>query len=270
MTDVKSAAQFVGDIPKNYDEGLGPNIFEGYAEDIAARAANLEPSRVLELAAGTGIVSRKLRDRLPKDTELVVTDLNPPMLDVARKKFRPGENVEFAQADAMKLDYRDGSFDLIVCQFGVMFFPDRVASYGEALRVLRPGGAYLFNAWGTKEENQFSKIANDVVVERYPDDPPGFYKVPFSYADASVAKADLKAAGFTKVEHTPVTLTRKVKDVPAFARGAVYGNPLAEEIRNRKGDPDALVREIESRFRKTFGGGDTISLTAHVYLATKG
>lgn len=269
MTDTKTASQFVGDIPKNYDERLGPNIFEGYAEDIAKRAAALKPARVLELAAGTGIVSRKLRDQLPKETSLVVTDLNPPMLDVARAKFRDGEKVEFAQADAMKLAYPDASFDLIVCQFGVMFFPDRVASYREALRVLRLGGAYLFNAWGTKEENQFSKIANDVVVEHYPNDPPGFYKVPFSYADPAIAKADLKTAGFATVEHVPVSLTRKVKDVASFARGAVYGNPLAEEIRNRKGDPERLVKEIEARMRAAFGAGDTMSLKADVYVARK-
>src|SRR6187402_861036 len=181
------ASQFVGDIPGNYDRGLGPVIFEDYAADMARRAAALKPLRVLELAAGTGIVSRKLRDALSPDAQLVVTDLNAPMLDVARAKFRPGERVEFATANAMELGFPDGMFDLVVCQFGVMFFPDKVASFREARRVLRAGGTYLFNVWGRISENPFAAVAQEVSASFFPDNPPGFYRVPFSYADSTIA-----------------------------------------------------------------------------------
>jgi len=119
------AAGFIGNIPQYYDQGLGPIIFAGYAADIARRAAADRPARVLETAAGTGIVTRKLRDALPADTQLTATDLNPPMLDIARAKFRPGEQVGFQPADAIALPFADQSFDAIVCQFGVMFFPTR-------------------------------------------------------------------------------------------------------------------------------------------------
>lgn len=156
MSDANSA--FVGSIPKDYDAGLGPNIFQDYAAVMAMRAAALHPADVLEMAAGTGIVSRQLRDSMP-GARLVVTDLNPPMLEVATAKFAPGE-VEILQANAMALPFEDGAFDMVVCQFGVMFFPDKVVSFREAARVLRPGGHYLFSTWGTQDDNPFAQIAN--------------------------------------------------------------------------------------------------------------
>jgi ubiquinone/menaquinone biosynthesis C-methylase UbiE len=135
------ASQFTGDVPRHYDSALGPVLFEPYARDIAARVAALGPVRkVLELAAGTGIVTRKLRDALPRDATIVATDLNPAMLELARPRFHADERVTFRPADAIKLPFPDGEFDLVVCQYGVMFFPDRIAAFREARRVLGPAG----------------------------------------------------------------------------------------------------------------------------------
>ena len=153
----KNPSAFTGDIPTHYDRGLGPIIFQPYAEDIAARVAAQGPKRVLELAAGTGIVSRALRDALAPDAHLTITDLNAPMLDVARTKFRAEEAVSFTPADALSLDFPNDHFDMVVCQFGVMFFPDKVAAFKEARRVLAPGGDYIFSVLGSLEENPFSK-----------------------------------------------------------------------------------------------------------------
>lgn len=266
-----AASQFVGDIPVFYDRNLGPNIFEGYAADIARRAVALSPANVLELAAGTGIVSRKLRDALPAAVKLTITDLNAPMLDVARGKFRAGENVDFSTADAMSLPFPDGAFDLIVCQFGVMFFPDKVASFREALRVLRPGGAYLFNTWGTWTENPFAQITHRLVEETFPDNPPGFYRVPFSYADGPAGIADLKAAGFSSATHEAVPLTRNVTDLNAFAQGLVRGNPMIDEINKRPGaDAAKLAATLESRLRAAWGAEPaTMPLNANIFLARR-
>jgi Methylase involved in ubiquinone/menaquinone biosynthesis len=173
-------AAFVGSIPQHYDQGLGPLIFVDYAADIARRAAALKPARVLETAAGTGIVTRKLRDALPADTHLTVTDLNAPMLEVARAKFKPGEQVAFQPADATALPFDDGSFDAIVCQFGMMFYPDKEKSYREAYRLLTPGGTYLFSVWDSHRYNPFGRIANDNAKKFFPADPPQFYNVPYS------------------------------------------------------------------------------------------
>jgi len=265
----RSANEFVGDIPTWYDSQLGPNIFADYAGDIAGRAAALNPARTLELAAGTGIVSRRLRDAITG--ALSVTDLNAPMLEVAKQKVGANENVRFEVANAMALPFEDGALDLVVCQFGVMFFPDKVASFREALRVLRPGGRYLFNAWGTQAQNPFARIAHEAVMAFFPDDPPGFYLVPFSYADRDIAIADLRGAGFCDATCETLALQKHVHDVGALAHGLVFGNPLIDEVRQRGGDPETLVSAIEARFRREFGGERaTMPLLANVYSATRG
>lgn len=265
MTD--SASQFVGDIPRHYDEGLGPVIFEGFARDIAGRAAKTGATSVLELAAGTGIVSRKLRDALSSGARLVVTDLNEPMLDIARRKFRIGEAVEFAPADAMQLDFPDDSFDLIVCQFGVMFFPDKIAAFREAARVLAPGKPYLFNTWRPMAENPFSQVAFDVTAKFFPDDPPVFYRVPFSYPDPAIVMADMAAAGFREVTCTTLAIETQVGSWRDFARGIVLGNPLAAEIASRGGvSPDDVIDAVESRYREMWGDEPAkMPLSANVF-----
>jgi len=251
---IVTTSQFVGDIPETYDRYLGPILFEDYADDLARRAAAMGPMRVLELAAGTGVVSRRLRDALPKETHLTVTDLNAPMLEVARAKFNADENVEFIVADAMQLDFPDSEFDFIICQFGVMFFPDKVAAFREALRVLRVGGTYLFNTWRPIAQNPCAKIADDVTAQFFPDDPPLFYKAPFSYPGPETVCTDMSAAGFVEIEHDAVNLTKPVTDWRQLARGLVYGNPLIDEIRRRGGvDADDVMGTLETELRAHLG-----------------
>lgn len=252
MTDDASA--FIGDIPFHYDAGLGPVLFEDHAAEIARRACALRPLHVLELAAGTGIVSRKLRDGLAADADLLVTDLNAAMLDVARARFFGVERVTFAIADATHPGFDDAAFDLIVCQFGVMFFPDRGAALREALRMLRPGGSYLFSVWDRIEENPFARIAQETCIHFFPEDPPGFYRVPFSCADTARMVEEMTDAGFTDVRSETVELEKAVDDLKAFARGLVFGNPLVEEIRSRRGAaPEEVVAVLEDRLRAAFG-----------------
>ena len=249
-----NSARFVGDIPSHYDTGLGPNVFFDFADRLTKRCTDIAASDVVEIAAGTGILSRRLRDNLSPEARLVVTDLNPPMLDIAKVKFSNTENVEFTVADAMNLPFEDSEFDLMVCQFGVMFFPDKPASYREAARVLRSGGYYIFNVWGAMSENPFSQMAYDVSAKFFPEDPPGFYKVPFHYGDPADVKNDLAAAGWHDVEHETIQLRRTIDDPEAFATAIVYGNPLIDEIRERGGvDPDTVAGAMLDALHSTFG-----------------
>jgi ubiquinone/menaquinone biosynthesis C-methylase UbiE len=174
------AADFIGSIPAFYDQGLGPIFFTEFADDIARRVAVSVPSPVLEIAAGTGIVTRRLRDLLPSEAQLIATDLNPPMLEVARGKFRPDEKVEFQPADATALPFPDASIDAIVCQFGVMFFPDKDMGYREAHRVLVGGGRYLFSVWDSHRHNPIGRLMTEILTGLFPRDPPQFYQVPFA------------------------------------------------------------------------------------------
>ncbi len=167
-------ARFVGDIPIFYDRGLGPVIFEDYAADIAHRTAASAPIDVLETAAGTGIVTRKLRDSLDPQAKLTATDLNEPMLEVAKTKFGAAEQVIFRSADATALPFDDDAFDAIVCQFGLMFFPDKDRAHREARRTLRPGGRYLFSVWDAPRYNPFPRLGLEVIERFFPGDPPQF------------------------------------------------------------------------------------------------
>lgn len=248
------AASFTGSIPQYYDQGLGPVIFAGYAADIAQRAAAGNPARVLETAAGTGIVTRKLRDALPAAAHLIATDLNPPMLEIARAKFRAGEQVEFQPADATALPFADQSFDAVVCQFGIMFFPDKARSFSEVYRVLAPGGRYLFSVWDSHRHNPFGRIVHEVAKRFFPADPPQFYNVPFSCHQVDPIKELLITAGFGDIGISVTRLERELPDVAKFARAAVYGNPLIDQIRSRGGvEPDEIVGALAQEFRREFG-----------------
>ena len=263
------AASFVGNIPEHYDGGLGPVIFVDYAADIARRAAACSPARVLETAAGTGIVTRQLRDILPPGVHVTATDLNAPMLEVARTKFRPGEEVDFRPADATVLPFADSAFDAVVCQFGVMFFPNKDASYREVHRVLAPGGRYLFSVWDSHRHNPFGRIAHETAASFFPADPPQFYTVPFSYYQIDPIKESLVDAGFNDIS---VAVVRREKDIPdtaRFARGLVYGNPLIDQIKQRGGvDPDRVVDALAQALRREFGADPgRMSLQAIVFSA---
>jgi SAM-dependent methyltransferase len=248
------AARFIGNIPEHYDVGLGPMIFVDYAADIARRAAACIPTRVLETAAGTGIVTRQLRDFLPPGVHVAATDLNAPMLEVARTKFRSGEQVDFQPADATALPFSDGAFEAVVCQFGVMFFPQKDTSYREVHRVLAPGGRYLFSVWDSHRYNPFGRIAHETAARFFPADPPQFYTVPFSYYQIDPIKESLINAGFTDINVAVVGLEKEIPDAAHFAGGLVHGNPLIDEIRGRGGvDPDQIIDALAQALRQEFG-----------------
>jgi ubiquinone/menaquinone biosynthesis C-methylase UbiE len=178
---------FAGSIPENYDRYLVPLIFESFAQDIAQRAAVLSPSAVLETAAGSGVVTRALTPRLSPDASYVVTDLNQPMLDYAAARQVTDSRISWRKADAQALPFEDAAFDLVCCQFGVMFFPDRQSGYREAKRVLEPGGCFLFSVWDRIEENVFANDVTNALAEVFPSDPPRFLaRTPHGYYDTAL------------------------------------------------------------------------------------
>ena len=256
-------SQFTGSIPMLYDRCLGPILFEPYAKDLAARAAALRPGRILETAAGTGIVTAALAAALP-DAEIVATDLNQAMLDVAAARGLPGR-VSFRVADAQALPFQETSFDLVVCQFGAMFFPDRVGAYREARRVLRPGGRFLFNVWDSLANNPVSELLGDSVAALFPDDPPSFYRrVPFGYHDKARIEADLRAAGFADIAVETVTRSSRV-DARAAALGLCQGSPMGNEIEARGGDPRAVAKLAAEALAAV--DGEEMPMSAHVVSA---
>ena len=263
-----NAAGFTGDIPQHYDEGLGPILFVDYADDIARRAAAYAPKRVLETAAGTGIVTRRLYDVLPQ-AEILATDLNLTMLQWAAKKFRPTDGrVAFRPADATALPFADNMCEAIVCQFGVMFYPDKEKSYREAYRVLAPGGRYIFNVWDSHRHNPFGRMAHEIASSFFANDPPQFYNVPFGYHLIDPIKESLIAAGFSDLKIAVVKKEHKLTDAAARARGMILGNPIVDQIKARGGDPNTVVEAAKAALEREFAS-KPIPLQAIVFEARK-
>lgn len=235
---------FSGSIPELYDTLLVPLIFEPYAVDMAARAAACQPTRVLEVAAGTGAVTRALARALPATTEVVATDLNLPMLDRAAAvgTDRP---VTWQQADAQQLPFADGSFDLVICQFGAMFFPDRPRAFAEARRVLTPGGKLLLSVWGRIEDNDFANVVTKALVQRFPENPPMFLaRTPHGHYDPAPIQADARAGGFTAdVMYDVVAARSRAKTARGVAIAYCQGTPVRGEL--EAFGPDALTGATE-------------------------
>ena len=191
---------FAGSIPENYDRYMVPLIFEPYAADIAQRAASFSASAVLETAAGSGVVTRALAPRLPLSARYTVTDLNQPMLDYAASRQAPDSRISWRKADALALPFENATFDLVCCQFGAMFFPDRISGYREAKRVLKPGGHFLFSVWDRIEENVFANDVTNALARIFPNNPPRFLaRTPHGYHNTALIRSELEAAGFSRV-----------------------------------------------------------------------
>jgi ubiquinone/menaquinone biosynthesis C-methylase UbiE len=242
MDKPSSDTVFTGSIPERYDTLLVPLIFQPYADDLAARAAALlpapalAPAHVLETAAGTGVLTRALARALPAAVGLLATDLNQPMLDHAARVGTP-RPVLWMQADAAHLPFDDARFDLVVCQFGVMFFPDKAQAFAEARRVLRPGGALLFNVWDRIEHNELAHTVTLALADLFPADPPRFMaRTPHGYFDTAVIAADLARAGFTEAPQI-VTVAARSRAPSARLAAQAYceGTPLRNEIEARPG-----------------------------------
>lgn len=225
---------FAGSIPEIYDRHLVPLIFRAYADDLASRIAALDPMRLLETAAGTGALTRSLASRLPAVARIVATDLNEPMLE--RNKAHLGEDPRFSwqPADAQALPFEDASFDVVAAQFGVMFFPDKRRGFSEARRVLRDGGVFLFNVWDELASNQFTDVVTQAVAEVFPDDPPLFFaRTPHGYCDADRIRADVAAAGFSRVVIEGVEFRSRAPSPQIAATALCQGTPLRNEIEAR-------------------------------------
>jgi ubiquinone/menaquinone biosynthesis C-methylase UbiE len=266
MVDPDTA--FTGSVPQLYDLYLRPILFEPYATDLARRATALRPRRILEIAAGTGVVTEAVLEAMP-EAEIAATDLNQAMLDVAEARIGTGR-ARFRTMDAQALDFPDGAFDLVLCQFGVMFFPDRIGAYREAKRVLAPGGHFLFNVWASLEENAVSKVIAEAVAELLGGAAPSFVeRVPFGYHDRKQVERDLRSAGFTEVACETVDKRSRFADPRDAARGLCLGTPLRAEIEARApGRIDALVEAVaESLAPFVTAEGLDAPMRAHVFTA---
>jgi ubiquinone/menaquinone biosynthesis C-methylase UbiE len=263
---------FAGSIPEIYDRFLVPLIFEPYARDLAERLAKVNPQAVLETAAGTGVLTRAIVSRLPADARIEATDLNQPMLDHAAAKQRGESRITWRQADALALPFEDQSFDAVACQFGVMFFPNKVQGYKEARRVLKPGGHLFFNVWDQISKNEFAHVVTETLATYFPQNPPCFLaRTPHGYHDVGKLREELTMAGFTSIsiETRDDTSSAPSPREPAIAY--CQGTPLRNEIAAL--DPsglEAATQESAKALALRFGNGPIKGrIRAHVITAIR-
>jgi SAM-dependent methyltransferase len=260
---------FAGSVPRIYETYLVPLLFTPYAADVANRLAARSLSRVLEIAAGTGVVTRTLASALGADVSIVATDLNPAMLEQAAA-VGTARAVEWRPADAMQLPFADASFDAVVCQFGTMFFPDKAKAFSEARRVLRAGGVFVFSVWDRIEENELADVVTTALAAMFPDDPPRFLaRTPHGYHDRDVIQRDLSAGGFRQPARVATVAARSIADsprVPAIAY--CQGTPLRNEIEARSGAGlDAATTVAAQAIARRFGPGTVDGkIQAHVVM----
>lgn len=263
---------FAGSIPEIYDTILVPLIFETYADDLARRVVAGASSAVLETAAGSGVVTRALAARLAEDAHFTVTDLNQPMLDRAASVQGADARITWQQADALDLPFDDASFDAVVCQFGVMFFPDRVKGYAEARRVLKPGGRFIFNSWDHIGVNEFADEVTKAAAEVFADDPPRFLaRTPHGYHDVELIRSDLSAAGFDQIAIETITETSAAPSPRHPAIAYCQGTPLRNEIEARDaGSLEAVTDRAADAIAARFGPGPVAGIIqGHVATAIR-
>lgn len=261
---------FAGSIPRLYDTLMVPLIFAAYAAELAELVAAPSPGSVLETAAGTGVVARALAPRLGAGARYVVTDLNQPMLDYAATRQGADSRLEWRQADALGLPFEDAAFDAVCCQFGVMFFPNRVAGYADARRVLRPGGRFVFSVWDRIEENAFADAVTHAVAAVFPHDPPRFLaRTPHGYHDTALIRAELGRAGFTDIQIQTREQVSRARSARDAATAYCQGTPLRNEIEARDAGLLAFATERAAQaIARRHGEGPVAGkIQAHVIVA---
>ncbi len=270
---MKSADKlFAGAIPDIYDTHLVPMIFAAYAEDLVQQVAPLEPMAVLETAAGTGALTRALAPRLPERASYVVSDLNRPMLDYAAGRQPDDHRIQWRQADAMHLPFDDGLFDVVCCQFGVMFLPDKVEGFREARRTLRDGGRFIFSTWDRIEENEFADSVTGTVSRVFPDNPPVFFsRTPHGYHEVDRIEEDARRAGFRHVEVITIAKESKADDARMLAFAFCQGTPLRNELEARDASRlDEITHRTADDIERRFGPAPiTGRMQAHIVVATR-
>jgi ubiquinone/menaquinone biosynthesis C-methylase UbiE len=262
---------FAGSIPEIYDRLLVPLIFEPYARDLAERIAGTKPEDVLETAAGTGVLTNAIVSRLSASSRITATDLNQPMLDRAAARRALEGRVTWRQADALALPFGERKFDVVACQFGVMFFPDRIAGYKEARRVLRPRGRFFFNVWDAIDNNEFADVVTQALAAVFPRDPPMFMaRTPHGYHNVEAIREQLAAAGFIDISAETIGHTSKAATAMDAAMAYCQGTPLRNEIEARDAARlEEATGAAADALARRFGNGPIEGrIRAHLFAAT--
>lgn len=250
---VDASRTFSGSVPDYYDSCLGPAWFDAFARVLAEHLPSRPPGDVLEIACGTGLVTRRLRERLDPAVRLVATDLSKAMLDYARDKLGHSGGIEWREADAASLPFGDGEFAAVVCAFGFMFVPDKVAALREARRVLKEGGILLFDVWDRIEENAHHLACAQVIEGMFPDDEEMRFRLPYEMYDPSLLRRLLADTHFGVVNIETKRLPAGGVSARTLATGQIRGTPRSLLIEKRGGSLDEVVDKVTAALTRIGG-----------------
>ena len=249
---MEKTAAFEGSVPANYERYLGPFLFEPYALDLVSRLKDKKYSDILEIACGTGRVTAHLAKSVKHDT-LTATDFNPDMISVAKEIIK-NKKIKWMPADAMELPFEDSSFDLIVIQFGIMFFPDKEKGLKEIYRVLKTGGKLIYNTWNKEETNEAIHEGRVIIESYFGENPPIFYSVPFSMYDDRELTTLTRRAGFKSITTTLVKKEGIGPSASDLSKGIVEGNPVYLSIIERiPSSLNNIKDDIQKKLVEKFG-----------------
>lgn len=264
---------FTGTTPEFYDRYLGPFLMAGFAADLAARVTMAQGLNVLEVACGSGLVTKALAKTLGEGSKIVATDLSPEMIQYAARHFtEPKTNseikVEFLPADGCELPFKDAEFDVVICQFGLMFFPDKVKGAQEARRVLKPGGTYLFSVWGPLEENSWGQALEVAMASAFPTEEGPFLPTPFSLSDDAELRTIIEEAGFSSISIEKVQRMSPPTSTEDLTLGFTGGTLIAKYIQEQRADLEQVRRVINQSLKQQLGDPTQSKLTVWVGRAT--
>lgn len=271
MITQPSPVAFSGNIPRYYDAHLGPIFFEPFSIDVAERIGQLKPQNVLELACGTGRLTRRLAESIPAGAQLVATDINPAMIALASAKLADAASITWDVVDAHSLPYPENSFDVVVSQFGAMFYTDKIAAYAETLRALKPGGIFFMLTWDKLENNPVALTAHQTLQHFFPNDPPQFFKIPFSYYNESQIRGELETSGFGLVHSVLITLKGHGESALSVAKGLLQGTPTYTALMDRDETLlEPIMDEVSRRLADQFGTANIEApVQARLFIAEK-
>lgn len=246
---------FAGSIPEYYDRCLGPVQFGPFGRELATLVAPDPGGDVLEIACGTGLVTRMLRERLAARRRLVASDLSKAMVDYARASLAGLEGIEWREADAANLPFADGEFAAAVCALGFMFVPDKPRAFAEARRVLRKDGRLYFSVWDRIEENPIAQTFAEVIEAQFGDDPGVRFRLPWDMHDEGQLRKLLADARFEVVRLETKRLAVR-GDPRTIATGQVRGTPRGALLEKKGLSMDAAIDRVTAAFEKLAGSGD--------------
>ena len=261
--------RLAGSGPESYERYQVPSVFAPLARMFLQRVRLQPGQHVLDVACGTGIIVRQAAPILGPTGHLVGVDLNVNMLDVAREHaLTDGASVEWRQGDAASLPCSDSEFDVVICQQGLQFFPDKGGALREMYRVLKPGGLVAICVWRAIEHSPCHLAIARALGRHASEEVARRFQSPFSFGDRAVLDALMTEAGFRDVEIRVEVVMRRLRPPEESIPGLLASTPVGPEVAALdRHTRDAIVQDVAAALSGYRGEGG-LTVPQPTYMAS--